>query len=73
VSLHAGHAAAADLEPDELAALIAMYTTAVDELAETRDPGVNGLAQELLTLRAEATLALSQVGSSRQNGAGAEL
>lgn len=62
-----GHAAA-DLEPDELASLIAMYTTAVGELTETRDPGVGGLTRELLTLRAQAITALAQHGWSRRNG-----
>jgi hypothetical protein len=72
VSRDPGHPAG-DLEPEELASLIAMYTAAVGELAETRDPGVGGLAKELMTLRADAIAALSQLGHSRENGALGEL
>jgi len=72
VSRDPGHAAG-DLEPEELASLIAMYTAAVGELVETRDPGVGGLARELVTLRADAIAALSRHGASGENGGFGEL
>jgi len=64
VSLDPGHPTA-DLEPDELASLIAMYTTAVRELVEMRDSSVGGLARELLALRADAIGTLTQLDPSR--------
>lgn len=58
----------ADLEPYELVSLIDMYGTAVTELDATGDPAVGGLAEELLTLRADAIGVLAEVGSSGRNG-----
>ena len=58
----------ADLEPYELASLIDMYGTAVEALAATRDPGVAGLSEELLTLRADAIGTLAGLGASGRNG-----
>lgn len=58
----------ADLEPYELVSLIDMYGTAISELAATEDPGVGGLAEELLTLRADALSTLARLGPSGRNG-----
>ena len=62
-----------ELPPHELVSLIAMYTTAVEELVSTGDPAVGQLARELLTLRAEAMGTLAQQGPSRADRAGLPL
>jgi hypothetical protein len=63
VSLDLGHDPAR-FQFEQLTSLIAMYTVAVGELAETQDPAVAELLRELVTLRAAMIAALTRVGPS---------
>jgi hypothetical protein len=61
VSLNLGHDAV-EFQLEQLTSLITMYGVAVSELKETRDPAVEELTRELMTLRAAMIGALAQVG-----------
>jgi len=55
----------AGFELEKLTSLITMYGVAVSELTETKDPAVEELTRELVTLRAAMIGALVQVGPSK--------
>jgi hypothetical protein len=62
VSLDLGHDTTG-FQREQLTSLIAMYTVAVEELAQTHDPAVAALMRELVTLRAAMIGALARAGT----------